>query len=61
MPTAITMFAIAGIEIPVAWVLNQLYGLNGIWASYPIAFLAMLVMQTAYYRLVWKRKPIRRL
>ncbi len=61
MPTAIAMFAIAGIEIPAAWVLNQLYGLNGIWAAYPIAFLAMLAMQTAYYRLAWKRKPIRRL
>jgi putative MATE family efflux protein len=61
MPTAITMLAIAGIEIPVAWVLNKFYGLNGIWAAYPIAFLAMLAMQTAYYRLAWKRKPIRRL
>ncbi|MDP1656615.1 MAG: MATE family efflux transporter [Hylemonella sp.] len=61
MPTVITMLAIAGIEIPVAWVLNNLYGLNGIWASYPIAFLAMLAMQTAYYRLVWQKKPIRRL
>ncbi|WP_066706269.1 MATE family efflux transporter [Curvibacter delicatus] len=61
MPTAITMFAIAGIEIPAAWVLNQFYGLNGIWASYPIAFLAMLALQTAYYRLVWKKKPLRRL
>lgn len=61
MPTVITMLAIAGIEIPVAWVLNHHYGLNGIWASYPIAFLAMLAMQTAYYRLVWQKKPIRRL
>lgn len=61
MPTAITMFAIAGIEIPAAWVLNQFYGLNGIWAAYPIAFLAMLALQTAYYRLVWKKKPLRRL
>ena len=60
-PTAMGMLAIAGIEIPVAWALSQRYGLNGIWAAYPVAFLAMLGMQTAYYRLVWKKRPIRRL
>lgn len=27
-----------------------------IWAAYPVAFVAM---QTAYYRLVWRKKPIR--
>jgi Na+-driven multidrug efflux pump len=61
MPTAIAMLAIAGIEIPAAWVLSNIYGLNGIWAAYPVAFMAMLAMQTAYYRLVWRKKPIRRL
>lgn len=61
VPTAIAMFAIACIEIPVAWILSNHYGLNGIWAAYPVAFLAMLAMQTAYYRLVWRKKPIRRL
>ncbi|WP_198674878.1 MATE family efflux transporter [Rhodoferax ferrireducens] len=60
-PTAIAMFAIACIEIPVAWVLSSTYGLNGIWAAYPVAFLAMLTLQTCYYRLVWRKKPIRRL
>jgi putative MATE family efflux protein len=60
-PTAITIFAIGCVEVPVAWVLSQRYGLNGIWAAYPIAFLVMLGMQTAYYRLVWRKKPIRRL
>ena len=29
--------------------------------TYPVAFLAMLAMQTAYYRQVWRKKPIRRL
>ena len=58
VPTLLTMLAIAGVEIPVAWVLSGIYGLNGIWAAYPVAFLAMLAMQTAYYRLVWRKKPI---
>jgi putative MATE family efflux protein len=61
VPTALTMLAIGGVEIPAAWLLSQHYGLNGIWMGYPIAFTAMLLMQTAYYRLVWKKKPIQRL
>ncbi len=31
-----------------------------IWAAYPVAFVAILAMQTAY-RLVWRKKPIRAL
>ncbi len=61
VPTAIGMLAIAGIEVPVAWALSNAYGLNGIWAAYPVAFLSMLAMQTAYYRRVWRKMPIRRL
>ncbi len=29
--------------------------------AYPIAFVAMLVLQTAYYQLVWKKRKIVRL
>jgi putative MATE family efflux protein len=61
VPTLLTMLAIGGIEIPAAWWLSQHYGLNGVWAGYPIAFTALLLMQTAYYQLVWKKKPIKRL
>ncbi len=61
VPTALTMVAIGCIEIPVAWVLSNTHGLNGIWVAYPVSFIAMLAMQTAYYRLVWRKKPIRRL
>ena len=63
VPTLISMCVIAGVEVPVAWVLSSHYGygLNGIWAAYPIAFLTMLGLQTAYYRLVWRKKPVRRL
>ena len=61
MPTAITMFCILFIEIPTAWILSNAYGINGIWAAYPITFLAMLALQTTYYRLVWLKKPVKRL
>lgn len=63
VPTLITMCVIALVEVPVAWALSTHfgYGLNGIWAAYPIAFLTMLGLQTTYYRLIWRKKPIRRL
>ncbi len=61
VPTAITMTCIICIEIPTAWSLSNTYGINGIWAAYPITFLSMLALQTMYYRLVWRKKPIKRL
>ncbi len=61
MPTAITMLCILCIEIPTAWTLSNIYGIKGIWAAYPITFLAMLALQTTYYRLVWRKKPFKRL
>jgi Na+-driven multidrug efflux pump len=61
IPTAITMFCILCIEIPTAWALSNIYGIKGIWAAYPITFLAMLALQTTYYRMVWRKKPIKRL
>ena len=61
VPTLITVLSIGLVQVPVAWVLNNRYGINGIWAAYPVAFLAMLAMQSTYYQLVWKKKPIRRI
>ncbi len=61
MPTAITMLCILCIEIPTAWALSNIYGIKGIWAAYPITFLAILALQTTYYRLVWRKKPIKQL
>jgi len=61
VPTLISVFAILAIEVPVAYVMSRRIGLNGVWVAYPVAFLCMLAMQTAYYRLVWRHKPLRRL
>jgi len=49
------------VEVPVAWVMSQRIGLDGVWVAYPAAFIAMLALQTAYYRGVWRKKPIRKL
>ena len=61
VPTAISILCIALVEVPVAWFTSHRIGINGIWTAYPVAFMAMLGLQTTYYRLVWKKKAIRRL
>jgi Na+-driven multidrug efflux pump len=60
-PTGIVILCIAAIEVPSAYVLSHHYGLEGVWMAYPITFIAMLVFQTAYYRLVWRKSKIARL
>jgi putative MATE family efflux protein len=61
MPTVITVSCIALVELPTAWIMSHRIGLDGVWISYPVAFSAMLLLQTAYYRLVWRKKTIRRM
>jgi putative MATE family efflux protein len=60
-PTALSIISIWGVEVPVAYVLMQRFGLDGVWYGYPAAFIAGLLMQTAYYEFVWKRKTPERL
>ena len=61
VPTAISILCIVLVEVPVAWFMSQRIGINGIWVAYPVTFIAMLCFQTAYYQLVWKKNPIKRL
>ncbi|WP_211300671.1 MATE family efflux transporter [Simplicispira suum] len=61
VPTSIAIGCIALVEIPSAWFLSHRVGLNGVWMAYPINFIAMLTLQTAYYHGVWRKKPIRRM
>jgi putative MATE family efflux protein len=61
VPTLISIVCIVGVEVPVAWFVSHRIGLNGVWVAYPAAFVAMLILQTTYYRAVWRKKAIRRL
>ncbi|MCW5652989.1 MATE family efflux transporter [Hydrogenophaga sp.] len=61
VPMAISIFCIIGVELPAAWLLDRQFGLQGIWIAFPVAYLAMLVLQTAYYRGVWRHRRIERL
>ena len=61
VPTGISVFCITAIELPSAWVLSRIYGINGVWMAYPIAFVSMLALQASYYRFVWSKRKIERL
>ncbi|WP_207388073.1 MATE family efflux transporter [Hylemonella gracilis] len=61
VPTAIAVVSIAFIQVPAAWFLSRQVGIDGVWMAYPIAFSAMLLMQVAYYGLVWRKRKIKRL
>ncbi|MGC4028912.1 MAG: MATE family efflux transporter [Steroidobacteraceae bacterium] len=61
VPVALSISAILLVEVPTAWFLSRSIGLDGVWAAYPVTFAAMLLLQSLYYHLVWRRKKIERL
>jgi len=61
VPTAISILCIVAIEIPVAYALADRLGIEGVWIAYPVTFVSMLILQSAYYRLVWRKRKIERL
>ncbi len=61
IPVAISIACIVLVQVPAAYALDARYGLEGVWMAFPITYGAMLILQTAYYKLVWKHKKIERL
>lgn len=58
-PTLLSIVAIWGVEVPVAWALSHgPLQLRGVWVAYPVAFAASLLLQSCYYFMFWKRRPI---
>jgi putative MATE family efflux protein len=60
-PTTISIFAIWGVQVPVAYFLSSHIGLTGVWIAYPIAYVALFLLQGGYYQLVWRKKTHTRL
>ncbi|HZV92035.1 MAG TPA: MATE family efflux transporter, partial [Caldimonas sp.] len=60
-PMAIAIGCIVAVEVPSAYALADQFGVKGVWMAYPITFVSMLVLQTTFYRLVWKKKKIVRI
>jgi Na+-driven multidrug efflux pump len=60
-PTAIAIFSIIAVEVPVAVYLSGTIGISGVWWAYPSAFCAMFILQGSFYMLVWRKRSIRAL
>jgi putative MATE family efflux protein len=58
IPTLLSISAIVLVEVPSAYFLSKRYGTNGVWAAYPITFVAMLLFQSTFYRLYWRKQKI---
>lgn len=61
VPTIISLGCIAFLLYPLAWGFQQLLGVKGIWASYPLTYGTALLLQAGYFYGVWRQRPIRRL
>jgi putative MATE family efflux protein len=61
VPTMLSAFAILGLEIPAAYLFEARFGLPGIFMAYAATFIAMVVLQTVFFRFLWHGKPRRRL
>ncbi len=61
MPVVISIFCILGVQTPAAYLLDAHFGLQGVWMAFPLAYVTMLVLQVAYYKLVWRHRQIKRL
>ena len=61
VPMAISIVCVLGVQLPVAYVLDGHFGLQGVWMAFPVAYLGMLLLQTLYYKLVWQHQKIERL
>lgn len=60
-PTLIGIFSVLCVEVPAAYLLMRVFGLDGVWMGYPIAYCTGLLLQYAYYTLVWKKLTYKRL
>jgi putative MATE family efflux protein len=61
VPVAISIFCIIGVQVPVAYLFDAHFGLQGVWMAFPVAYLSMLLLQALYYKRVWQHQRIERL
>ncbi|WP_409319546.1 MATE family efflux transporter [Pseudomonas sp. KCJK9016] len=61
VPVGVAIVCVLGVQLPAAYWLDGLFGLQGVWMAFPIAYLGMLALQTLYYKRVWQHQKIERL
>ncbi len=61
VPMMINILTILLIEVPCAYWFSSMWGLNGIWTAYALAFVCLCIFQASYYQFFWKKRDIKRL
>ncbi|MBN3864104.1 MATE family efflux transporter [Pseudomonas frederiksbergensis] len=61
VPVVVSIVCVVGVQLPVAYLLDARFGLQGVWMAFPVAYLGMLMLQTLYYKMVWQHQKIERL
>lgn len=59
VPMLINISTILCIEIPCAYWFSSMWGLQGIWFAYALAFVSLCTVQGLYYQFVWKKKRVK--
>lgn len=58
VPTIISLSCLGLLLFPLGWAFSHTFGLRGIWMAYPASYAVALLLQAAYFFVVWKKKPI---
>lgn len=58
MPMVISIGCILMVELPVAVLLSRKIGLEGVWWGYVFNFAMLMLLQGAWFMLVWRRKKV---
>ncbi|MDP3310248.1 MAG: MATE family efflux transporter [Polaromonas sp.] len=61
VPTLISLGCLGLLLFPLGWAFSQTFGLRGIWMSYPATYAVALLLQTTYFFVIWKKKPIHKM
>jgi putative MATE family efflux protein len=61
VPTLISLGCLVFLLFPLGWGFGRMFGLKGIWLTYPVTYGCALLMQGSYFYGVWKKKPIEKL
>lgn len=61
VPVAVSIVCVVGVQLPMAYLLDARFGLQGVWMAFPVAYLGMLMLQTLYYKMIWQHQKIERL
>ena len=57
----ISLACLALLQFPVGWAFDRALGIQGLWFTYLVTYGCGAALQAAFYGLVWRKRPVRRL